>query len=174
MRAPYTLRLLVPLLKTEKRRQEIVEAAASHLIEHGFQSSGLRAIAKSSGVSDRMIMYYFATKDDLVSAALEMIGDGFAAGMDSAMPEGNATPNQILETLSQTMQSDEAQAIMRLWFEIIGLAMRGQEPYRKTASLLSTRSEEQIRNKLRSNQKHRAREVLNALEGRVMVSLLLD
>jgi len=121
-----------------------------------------------------MIMYYFATKDDLVSAALEMIGDGFAAGMDSAMPEGNATPNQILETLSQTMQSDEAQAIMRLWFEIIGLAMRGQEPYRKTASLLLTRSEEQIRNKLRSDQKHRAREVLNALEGRVMVSLLLD
>jgi hypothetical protein len=71
------------------------------------------------------------------------------------------------------MQSDETQAIMRLWFEIIGLSMRGQEPYRKTASLLLTRSEEQIRNKLRSDQKHRAREVLNALEGRVLVSLLL-
>ena len=89
-----------PLHKTEKRRQEIVEAAAAHLIEHGFQSSGLRAIAKSAGVSDRMIMYYFDTKDDLVSAALEMIGEGLAEGMESAVPEGNATPNQILEALS--------------------------------------------------------------------------
>jgi len=165
---------MVPLQKTEKRRQEIVAAAAAHLIEHGFQSSGLRAIAKSSGVSDRMIMYYFDTKDDLVSAALEMIGEGLAAGMESAVPEGNVTPNQILEALSQTMQSDEVQAIMRLWFEIIGLSMRGQEPYRKTATLLLTRSEEQIRGKLRSDQKHRAREVLDTLEGRVMVGLLLD
>ena len=165
---------MVPLQKTEKRRQEIVEAAASHLIKYGFQSSGIRAIAKSAGVSDRMIMYYFETKDDLVSAALEMIGEGLAAGMESAVPKGNATPNQILEALSKTMQSDEVQAIMRLWFEIIGLAMRGQEPYRKTAALLLTRSEEQIRGKLRSDQKHRAREVLDTLEGRVMVGLLLD
>jgi AcrR family transcriptional regulator len=165
---------MVPLKKTEKRKREIVEAAASHLIEHGFQRSGLRAIAQSVGMSDRMIMYYFETKDDLVSAALEMIGEGLAAGMESAVPQGNATPSQILEALSQTMQSEEVQAIMRLWFEIIGLAMRGQEPYRKTAALLLSRSEKQIRDKLRSDQKHRAREVLDTLEGRVMVGLLLD
>ena len=165
---------MVPLHKTEKRKREIIEAAASHLIEHGFQRSGLRAIAESVGVSDRMIMYYFATKDDLVSAALEMIGEGLAAGMETAVPKGNVTPSQILDALSETLQSDQTQAIMRLWFEIIGLAMRGQEPYKKTAALLLARSEEQIRSKLRSDQKHRARGVLETLEGKVMVGLLLD
>lgn len=159
--------------KTAKRRREIVEAAASHLIVHGFQNSGLRAIAQSVGLSDRMVMYYFATKDELVSEALTMIGDELASGMEAAVPFGNATPRQILDALSKVLQSDEIQAVMRLWFEIIGLAMRGQEPYQKTAMLLLERSEEQIRKKLRSDQKHRAREVLATLEGQVMVGLLL-
>ena len=159
--------------KTEKRRKEIIEAAASHLIEHGFQNSGLRAIAQSVGISDRMIMYYFETKDELVAEALTMIGERLAAGMDSAVPSGNATPDQIVNALSSMMQSDDAQAVMRLWFEIIGLAMRGQQPYHKTAALLLEQSEQQIRSKLRSDQKHRARDVLGTLEGRVMVGLLL-
>jgi len=165
---------MVPLEKTEKRRKEIIEAAAGHLIRHGFQSSGLRAIAQSAGLSDRMLMYYFETKEDLVAEALKLIGESLASGMDQAVPKGNVTVAQILEALSRTMQSDEVQAIMRLWFEIVGLAMRGQEPYRETAALLLSRSEAQIRDKLRSDQKHRAREVLSSLEGRVMVGLLLD
>ncbi len=165
---------MVPLEKTEKRRQEIITAAAAHLVAHGFQNSGLRAIAQSAGISDRMIMYYFDTKEDLVAAALEMIGANIAAGMDDAVPQGNATPRQILDALQDALLSEEAQAIMRLWFEIIGLAMRGQQPYEQTAARLLQQSEEQIRAKLRADQKHRAREVLATLEGRVMVELLVE
>ena len=165
---------MAPLEKTEKRRKEIIEAAAGHLIRHGFQSSGLRAIAQSVGLSDRMLMYYFETKEDLVAEALTLIGESLASGMDHAVPKGNATAAKILEALSQSMQSDEIQAIMRLWFEIVGLAMRGQQPYRETAALLLSRAEAQIRDKLRADQRHRAREVLSALEGRMMVRLLLD
>jgi len=164
---------MASLAKTEKRRQEIIEAAVAHLIEHGFQNSGLRAIAQSAGISDRMVMYYFETKEELVTEALTMIGESLAEGMDNAVPTGNATPRQILDGVSSTLQSDEVQAVMRLWFEIIGLSMRGQQPYQKTAALLLERSEEQIRAKLRSDQKHRAREVLSTIEGQVMVGLLL-
>ena len=159
--------------KTEKRRSEIVEAAVSHLVAYGFQQSGLRAIAKSVGISDRMIMYYFETKEDLISAALELIGESLANGMDAAVPQDNMTAGQLLHALSKALQTEEVRSIMQLWFEIIGLAMRGEEPYRQTAALLLSRSEEQIRTKLRSNQKHKAREVLAALEGGVMIELLL-
>ena len=165
---------MTPLKKTELRRQEIIQAAAVHLIEHGLHDSGLRAIARSAGLSDRMIMYYFATKEELVSEALVLIGESLADGMGAAVPNGNATAKQILDALTETLQSDDVQAIMRLWFEIIGLAMRGQQPYLRTAALLLERSEAQIRDKLRSDQKHRAREVLGALEGRVMVDLLIS
>ena len=53
--------------KTEKRRQEIIGIVAMHLVRDGFQNSGLRAIAKSVGMSDRMIMYYFETKEELIA-----------------------------------------------------------------------------------------------------------
>jgi AcrR family transcriptional regulator len=160
--------------KTEKRRNEIVAAAASHLVAFGFQKSGLRAIAKSVGISDRMIMYYFETKEDLISEALELVGESLANGMDTAVPRGNMTAVQVLTALSDALRTDEVRSVMQLWFEIIGMAMRGEEPYRQTAALLLARSEEQIRSKLRSDQKHKAREVLAALEGGVMIELLLD
>ena len=162
------------LKKTQKRRQEIVQAAATHLVEHGLHNSSLRAIADTVGISDRMIMYYFATKEDLVAEALIVIGDSLAMGMDQAVPKGNLSPPQALKALREAMATREARAVLRLWFEIIGLAMRGQQPYRDAAALLLSRSETQIRGKLRSGQKHRAREVLSALEGQVMVSLLVE
>jgi len=159
--------------KNEKRRLEIIAAAATHLVDHGFQNSGLRAIAKSAGISDRMIMYYFETKEELVSEALSLIGESLADGMDKSVPNGNLSPRQLLDELSDALKSEEVQAALRLWFEIVGLAMRGQQPYQKTAALLLLRSQEQIRKKLRSDQKHRAREVLSALEGQMMIDLLL-
>ena len=159
--------------KNEKRRLEIIAAAATHLVDHGFQNSGLRAIAKSAGISDRMIMYYFETKEELVSEALSLIGESLADGMDKSVPNGNLSPRQLLDELSDALKSEEVQAALRLWFEIVGLAMRGQQPYQKTAALLLLRSQEQIRKKLRSDQKHRAREVLSTLEGQMMIDLLL-
>ena len=159
--------------KTEKRRQEIVSIVAMHLVRDGFQNSGLRAIAKSVGLSDRMIMYYFETKEELIAEALSMIGENLADGMDQSLPQGNGTVNQILAALLQSGQSEEVKAVMRLWFEIIGLSMRGQEPYQKTVALLLERSEERIRAKLRADQKHRAREVLARLEGELMLGLLM-
>lgn len=125
-------------------------------------------------MSDRMVMYYFETKDDLVAEALKMIGESLVAGIESAFPQRNMTARQMLEALSANMKSDDVQAVIRLWFEIVGLAMRGEQPYRDTAALLLTQSEESIRAKLRSDQKHRAREVLGSLEGELMIGLLLD
>lgn len=165
---------MVSHLKTEKRRHEIIEAVSLHLIEHGFQKSGLRAIARSAGMSDRMVMYYFDTKEDLIAAAISAIGENLADEMEQALPPGVSTAPQVLDVLLGQEQSVEVKAILQLWFEIVGLAVRGDEPYKSTASLLLSRSEERIRNKLRSDQKHRAREVLARLEGHLMIGLLMD
>ncbi|MEM1230547.1 MAG: TetR/AcrR family transcriptional regulator [Pseudomonadota bacterium] len=163
---------MTPLEKTQKKRQEIIEAAAAHLIDHGLHTSGLRAMGASIGMSDRMLMYYFETKEALVSEALLLIADGLAASAEASLPKGNASTRQVLEALTANLNVPQVQAVMRLWFEIIGLAMRGQEPYRSTAETILRQSEDQIRARLRTDQKHRAREVLSTLEGTLMVRLL--
>ncbi len=160
--------------KTEKRRQKIVGAAVAHLIEHGLQNSGLRAIAQSAGMSDRMIMYYFETKDDLVSEALTVISDHLADGMEHSLPSKKVTAQQLLDALLDQEQSDESLAILRLFFEVIGLAMRGAEPFTSIAAQILQRSEERIRARLRVDQQHRARDVLARLEGELMIRLLTE
>lgn len=164
----------MPHPKTEKRRQEIIGVAAAHLVEHGLQRSGLRAIAKSAGMSDRMIMYYFETKDDLVAEALTVISDHLANGMEQSLPNKKVTAQQLLDALLDQEQSDEVLAILRLFFEIIGLAVRGTEPYKTTAAEILKRSEERIQARLRADQQHRAHDVLARLEGELMLRLLTE
>lgn len=162
------------LQKTDDRRKEIVDAVAQHLVMEGFRNSGLRALAKSIGISDRMVMYYFETKDDLIAAAISSIGESLAEGMEQSLPPGLSTAPQILKALLGQEQTVEVKAILQLWFEIVGLAIRGDEPYKTTASLLLSSTEDRIRKRLRSGQKHRAREVLASLEGELMIGLLRD
>lgn len=162
------------LQKTDERRKEIVNAVAQHLVKEGFRNSGLRALAKSIGISDRMVMYYFETKDDLIAAAITSIGENLAEGMEQSLPPGLSTAPQVLDALLCQEKTEEVKAILQLWFEIVGLAMRGDEPYKTTASLLLSSSEDRIRKRLRSGQKHRAREVLASLEGELMIGLLRD
>ena len=54
-------------LATRLKREEIVQRVAQHLVAKGFQDSGIRALAASAGISDRMLMYYFDSKDELIT-----------------------------------------------------------------------------------------------------------
>ncbi len=158
--------------KTELKRRQMVEAVAAYLIQFGFQKDSLRSIASNIGVSDRMILYYFETKESLISEAIELIGTKMAEDMAATPPYRNATVSQVLDALLETGETKENTAVIQLWFEMIGLAIRGQAPYRQTAVTLMEQSEEQIRVKLRRDQQHRAREVLARLEGELMLGLL--
>ncbi len=150
----------------------MVGAVAAYLVQHGFQKGSLRSIAEHIRVSDRMILYYFVTKERLIAEAIELIGAKMAADMAATPPYRNATVGQVLEALLNSSDSEENVAAIQLWFEMIGLAIRGEAPYRQTATTLIRQSEEKIRAKLRSDQKHRAREVLARLEGELMLRLL--
>ena len=154
------------------RKQEIVQAAAEHLVLYGFKKSGLRALSQTIGISDRMIMYYFDTKEDLFTDAVRLIADALADGMEKAMPKGRPSASQMLDALSATPPNDEIMAVLKLWFEIVGYAARGIEPYKSTAALILETSEARIQARLRADQKDKAREVLSSMEGRLLLKVL--
>lgn len=57
--------------KGERRRQALVEAAASLLVEGGFDAVRHRAVAERAGLPLASTTYYFDSLDDLVTAAVE-------------------------------------------------------------------------------------------------------
>jgi len=57
--------------KGERRRQELVTAAAELLRSGGFEAVRHRAVAERAGLPLASTTYYFGSLDDLVSAAVE-------------------------------------------------------------------------------------------------------
>ena len=57
----------------EQSRQRIVEAAIEEFAAHGFEAAGTRAIAGRAGVTQGLVTYHFAAKDELWRAAADRI-----------------------------------------------------------------------------------------------------
>ena len=47
------------------RRGELLDRMAAHLLAHGLEGANLRPLARAAGTSDRMLLYYFADKEEL-------------------------------------------------------------------------------------------------------------
>ncbi len=59
--------------KREQTRDRIVIAAVVEFAEHGFAASSTREIAARAGVTQGLLTYHFASKDDLWRAAADRI-----------------------------------------------------------------------------------------------------
>lgn len=60
--------------KGERRRQALVEATASLLVDGGFDAVRHRAVAERAGLPLASTTYYFDSLDELITAALEHHG----------------------------------------------------------------------------------------------------
>jgi AcrR family transcriptional regulator len=59
-----------PYASTPARRAEIVRAASASFAEHGYERASLRDIASRANVTHAALLRHFATKDELLLAAL--------------------------------------------------------------------------------------------------------
>ncbi|MEO6469806.1 MAG: TetR/AcrR family transcriptional regulator, partial [Acidimicrobiia bacterium] len=69
-----------------ERRDELVAAATAWVLEHDLGGLSLRPLAKALGTSDRMLMYYFGSRDGLVAAISDFAGQQLVAAMPAIDP----------------------------------------------------------------------------------------
>lgn len=62
--------------------------------------------------------------------------------------------------------------ISQLWFEVVGLAARGQEPYAVNATAIATSWLQWIESRLENPQAGEATALFAELEGRLMIKLI--
>ncbi len=106
------------------RRAALLETLADHVLIHGLAAASLRPLAKAAGTSDRMLLYYFPTKADLIAAILETI----AARLTAILAAATAEPQPLgplRQTLVQSLSSDALWPYMRVWLEVAAGAARG-------------------------------------------------
>lgn len=120
------------MAKRDERRAAAIEAMADHVLAAGLPGASLRPLAAAAGTSDRMLLYYFTDKDELIGHVLARLAERLAAMLDSALPTGTRLPEPALRAaLWKGIRAPEVQPYIRVLLDLAAAAARGQEPQRR-------------------------------------------
>jgi AcrR family transcriptional regulator len=114
---------------------EVRAAAAATLRSVGIAKLTYRAVAERMGTSDRMIVYYLPSKQELVEAALLQLSGDLQTLLLAAFGTERRTVDQLAQAAWPVLSSDEGVEAFRVFFEVVGLATR-DESYAAFARLL--------------------------------------
>jgi AcrR family transcriptional regulator len=118
------------------KRMEIAERIADSLLACGVSQIPLRDLAARLGTSDRMLLYYFTDKADLIRCSLEIVSVRLAAMLNDAMPAGGKAPAVLAEVALRLLLSAEMSPYMAVWGDLVAWAGRGEQPFRAIAETI--------------------------------------
>ena len=122
----------------DDRRRAALEPMTDHLLREGLAGASLRSLAAAAGTSDRMLLYYFADKDELLTATLGHVAARLARLLDTAGLGAAPRPfGVLLMDVWAAIRHPDLQPYMRLWLELAASAARGQEPHRAIAGQIA-------------------------------------
>lgn len=106
-------------------RDRLLRLAADHVLEHGVAGMTLRGLGQAIGTNNRMLLYYFGSKEELISAALAeasrrfpVLARAFAVLEDRRRP----LPERITAAW-EAVAAAENLPFHRTFFEVLGLAV---------------------------------------------------
>jgi len=118
---------------SKERRQEILQAAAKVIAERGLCETRIVDIAKQAGASAALVMYYFESKDRLLTEALTFSEDRFyleAFNQLTALPSAREQLTHLIES-SIPPEADD----WPLWIELWSRGLRDREAAKKRSAL---------------------------------------
>ena len=120
-----------------EQREAFLSGAVEHVLRHGVATLSLRPLAAALGTSDRMLLYYFGTREQLLTAVLGAVGERLQAQFAAILPADQVSPAALVRGLATALQDPAAEAALRLYVEVSGLAARGHEPHRTVAAAVA-------------------------------------
>ena len=120
--------------KGERRRQELVTAAAALLRSGGFEAVRHRAVAERAGLPLASTTYYFSSLEELVTAAVERTGRDELAEVREhldALPDGVLGTDELVELILDQLIGRESrerglEAALLRFERLVGA---GRRPY---------------------------------------------
>ena len=112
-----------------EQREALLSGAVEHVLRHGVSGLSLRPLAAALGTSDRMLLYYFGSREHLLETVLDRVGDGLVAALSGAVPPGRGAPDVLLRTVWSLARDPAVQPVLRLYVEILGQAAAQVAPF---------------------------------------------
>ena len=110
-------------------RRDQMLVAASHLIaERGFADTRIADVAERVGASPALVIYYFGTKDSLLTEALRWSERSFYAAVEEMLQETPALRDRIESLVTACLPvAGETPDDWGLWFDLWAQAFRHPE-----------------------------------------------
>jgi AcrR family transcriptional regulator len=159
------------------QREAFLAGTVAHMLGHGVATLSLRPLAAELGTSDRMLLYYFGTREQLLVAALDEVGRQLRSGLVEAMPAVRVPPAQLVRQAWAALQAPEAEPHLRLYVEVSGLTARGREPFGTAARAVARAWLEWVAERLDVAPEQReaaAAGVLGVLDGLLLLRFVVD
>jgi AcrR family transcriptional regulator len=119
-----------PAGTAEQRRAQMLAAALRVISERGFADTRIADVAERAGVSPALVIYYFKTKDLLLTEAIRHYEDAWYAVGQRRMRELTTAASRIEEIVAMSLlpESDpEPAGGWQLWLDFWAQAARNSE-----------------------------------------------
>jgi AcrR family transcriptional regulator len=161
---------------TRQRRLEILEAAADVIRERGLCETRIADVARRAGASAALVLYYFASKDRLLTEALTHAEDRFYLQTFHELTGLERADDRLLHLIDRSLPgraTSDTLGDWQLWFELWSRALRDPEAARKREAL-DRRWRDTIAQIVRDGQEAGEFEPVDADDFALMLASLID
>jgi AcrR family transcriptional regulator len=121
---------------SQRRRLEILEAAMDVIADRGLCETRVADVARRAGTSAALILYYFDSKDRLLTEALTHAEDRFYLETFHDLSGIEHVRERLVTLIDRSFPGpDDTTGDWKLWFELWTRAIRDPEAARKRAAL---------------------------------------
>ena len=112
-------------VRTEAKREAMVDAAAEVFLEAGFEGASMSQIAARAGASKRTLYGYFPSKEELFVAVAHSVAEKFISPIFTTLEEATETlPVALQRFCEQMLDFVCSEQVVQVWQTIIGVAGR--------------------------------------------------
>ena len=124
---------------TQQRRLQVLEAAREVIAERGLCDTRIADVAERAGLSAALLLYYFKTKDNLLTEALAFAEDRFYLETWHELASVDEAKSRLVRLIELACpphaDRNELNGDWRLWLELWSRALRDPEAARKREAL---------------------------------------
>ena len=88
---------------TEQRREQMLQAALEVIVERGYADTRIADVAGRAGTSPALVIYYFKTRDELLTEALRYSEDLWYATGTGRLEAITTSAGQLAEMIAMTL-----------------------------------------------------------------------
>lgn len=110
------------------RKEELLGQVVDHVLEHGLIGLTLRPLAAAIGTSDRMLIYHFGGRDELVAAVVARTNELSVAAVAALEPADDVRAG--VETLWRAYRTEPLHSCLQIYLQAAATGLIGMEPYR--------------------------------------------